>query len=88
MDEMLGVVMQEGWINFLWKPAAHFLLSGLAGLLAYWWISTTEYRCSYGDTWTPQSLKGDFGIHPYSLYLALSFALWVHVLQDYTLNWF
>jgi len=89
MEEIWHLVIEEGWWkDILWKPIAHFALSGGVGLLVYWLTSTMLSRCSYGGIGTHKLLKGGFGIHHFSLSVALLFAIWVHILEDYTLDWF
>jgi len=88
MEEIIKFITEEvGW-ELLWKPAAHFALSSGVGLLVYWLTSTTLSRYSSGDMLIQQYPRGVSGIHRFSLFLALSFAIWVHVFEDYTLNWF
>lgn len=88
MEEIIRVVLQEGWFNFIWKPAAHFISSGLVGLLVYWLTLTTLSRSSSGTFGSHRLLKGESGMHHFSFYLALLFAVWFHLLEDFTLNWF
>jgi len=88
MDEIIGVIIREGWYNFLWKPAAHFVSSGFVGLLVYWLTLTMLSHLHSGQQSTPRLMRGAFSIHQFSLLLACSFAVFVHILEDYTLNWF
>ena len=88
MIELADIVLQKVGAELLWKPALHFVSSGSVGLLVYWWTSTTLSRYSHGDTSIQVFPKVEFGIHRFSLSLALVFAIWIHVFQDYTLNWF
>lgn len=87
VEALLNYISQQG-LMLLWKPSAHFLSSGLAGLLVYWWILTTQYRYYFGNTGIQQSMRDVYGIHQYSFLLALLFAIWLHIAQDYTLNIF
>ena len=87
METIIWYIKDVGW-ELLWKPALHFALSGFVGLLVYWLTSTTLSRCSHGDTSIQVLPKVAFGIHRFSLFLALAFAIWFHILEDYTLNWF
>lgn len=88
MEEITGLILKEGWWNFIWKPVAHFVLSGGVGLLVYWWTSTTLQRSFSGAIGTQNSPMRGFGIHRFSFYLALAFAVFVHILEDYTINLF
>jgi len=88
MEEIWQVVQDVGLLEGWWKAPLHFLLSGSAGLWAYWWMSTTLSRYYFGGISYRKLRKDVYGIHRYSLCLALSFAVYAHVLQDYTLNWF
>ena len=85
---MLELIIQEGGYSLLWKPALHFMSSGLVGLLVYWLTSTTLLHGCSGITGFPLSTKDVYGMHRFSFLLALLFAIWFHILQDYTLNWF
>lgn len=76
-----------GW-SLIWKPALHFLSSGFVGLLVYWWISTTFSRLPYGGIGILNFGMGGVSIHLYSLVLALSFSVVVHIGEDYILDWF
>ena len=84
MEGIIEIILEQGWYNFLWKPVAHFVLSGGVGWLVYFWTSTTLRRWHSG----PRLMKGAFSIRSFSLLLALSFAVLAHTLEDYTLNWF
>ena len=77
--DVLGI----GWV-LIWKPAAHFVSSGFVGLLVYWLTSTTLSKSSHNII----IFNHVFGTHRFSLSLALLFAIWVHILEDYTLGWF
>ena len=85
MDEIIGVIIREGWYNFLWKPAVHFVSSGFVGLLL---ALTMLSHLHSGQQSTPRLMRGAFSIHQFSLLLACSFAVFVHILEDYTLNIF
>ena len=61
----------------------HFGLSAFVGSLAYY-VTLTILSHITGL----QELMGDFSIEHFSLLVALSLAVAVHILQDYTLNWF
>ena len=88
MEEIIRFIIKEvGW-ELIWKPIAHFVLSGGVGLLVYWLTWTTLSRSSSGDTQTYKLLKGESGIHHYSFLLALLFAAWVHIVEDYILDLF
>jgi len=88
MIELADIVLQKVGAELLWKPALHFVSSGSVGLLVYWWTSTTLLRGCSGITGFPRFVGDDSGIHRFSFLLALLFAVWFHILQDYTLNWF
>lgn len=88
MEEIIKYITEEiGW-KLLWGPAAHFGLSGCVGLLVYWLTSTMLLRYSSGDISIRVLPKVGFGIHRFSLSLALAFAVWFHILEDFVLNWF
>jgi len=88
MDEIVKYITEEvGW-KLIWMPAAHFALSAGVGLLVYWLTSTTLSHYSSGDMSIQVFPKVAFGIHRFSFCLALAFAIWFHVLEDYTINWF
>ena len=88
MEEIIQFIWKEiGW-DLLWKPGLHFVSSGFVGLLVYWLTSTTLSHYYSGDMSIQVFPKVAFGIHRFSLFLALSFAVWFHILEDYTLNWF
>lgn len=76
-----------GW-DIIWKPLLHFLSSGCAGLLVYWLTSTIFSHLSYGDIGILSFGTGGFSIHLFSLVLALSFSVLVHIGEDYILDWF
>lgn len=87
MSKLLG----EKWLDLvqgLWKCAPHFLFSGFAGLLVYWWIWTTELQSFYGGTSRQVSGRAVYGIPLFLLLLLVSVAVWVHVAEDYTINLF
>lgn len=88
MAEIWQIILREGVLADYWKVIPHFLSSGFAGLLAYRWMSITLSRYYFGAISFRVLRKDVYGIHRYSLYLALAFAIFVHVLEDYTLNWF
>ncbi len=88
MEEIWQVVLQERILRDWWKAIVHFGLSGGVGWLVYWWTLTTLSHLSSGGIFSHKFLKGESGIRRFSFLLALLFAIWVHVLQDYTLNWF
>lgn len=88
MEEIWQVILDVELLKGWWKAIPHFLLSGSAGLLAYWWMSTTLRRLSSGDTPFHGLPRAVSSIHRYSLLLALSFAIYIHVLEDYILDWF
>ena len=69
-------------------PLAHFVSSGFVGLLVYYLTSTILLRSLSGDIGTPNLVMGVASIHQFSLLLACLSALWVHILEDYTLNLF
>lgn len=76
------MIAQWGLFWILCAPALHFLLSACVGSLVYWLIGTMWQRGIL-------ELKiSDSSIHLYLLSLGLSFAVLVHVLEDYTLGWF
>lgn len=76
-----------GW-EIIWKPALHFLSSGSVGLLVYWLTSTIFSHFSYGSIGILHFGTGGGSIHLFSLLLALSFSVVVHIGEDYTLDWF
>lgn len=76
--------MEEAFWDIAWKPVAHFALSGGVGLLVYWLTSTTLLNTSHNIL----MFNHVFGTHRFSLSLALLFAIWVHILEDYVLGWF
>jgi len=87
MEEIIKFIFEEiGW-KLIWKPAAHFALSGGVGLLVYWLTSTTLSHYYSGQK-TLKLLTGVSGMHRFSFLLAVAFAIWFHILEDYTLNWF
>jgi len=86
MDEIVTVVLGEIW--YIWKAAAHFVSSGFVGLLVYWWTLTTLSRLSSGDSGFHRLPKDESGIHRYSFLLALLFAIWFHIMEDYVLDLF
>jgi len=88
MEEIIEVILREGWYNFLWKPVVHFVFSGGVGLLVYSLMRTILSHLSSGDTGSLRLMKGAFSTHQFSLLLALSFSALAHILEDYTLNWF
>jgi hypothetical protein len=87
MEIITWFINDAGW-KLIWAPAAHFVLSGCVGLLVYWLTSTILSHYLPGGSSIPIFAKVEFGIHRFSLFLALSFAIWLHILEDYTLNWF
>jgi len=88
MEEIIRYIVEDiGW-KLIWAPAAHFALSGGVGLLVYWLTSTTLLRYSSGGTSIRVFPRVEFGIHRFSFCLALAFAIWVHILEDFVLNWF
>jgi len=88
MGEIWQIAKESGLLDGLWMTIPHFSLSASVGLLVYRWTSITLSRYYFGDTSFRRLQKDVYGIHRYSLSLALLFAVWVHVLEDYTLNWF
>lgn len=76
-----------GW-GLIWKPALHFLSSGSVGLLVYWSTSTIFSRFSYGSIGILHFGMGGVSIHLFSLLLALSLSVVVHIGEDYILDWF
>ena len=82
------VVELEGELHWLVSaPAAHFALSAFAGYLVYYVTSTILSRGS-STTFRELTSREDFSTHRFSLLLALSSSVFVHILQDYTLNMF
>jgi len=79
--------LRHGCITIVYAPIAHFALSATVGLLVYWLTST---MLSHGRSTTLRVLasRPDFSIHHFSLLLALSSSVFVHILEDYTLKWF
>lgn len=86
MEAVVELVIKEGW-NLVWKPATHFVFSGGVGLLVYWLTLTILLRSS-GGIGTQKLATGESGMHRSSFCLALLFAIWFHLVQDFTLNWF
>ncbi len=76
-----------GW-PLVWKPVAHFVSSGLLGLLVYWLTSTTLTRSLSRSGSTPRLRIAGFSIRSFSLALACSFAVLLHIWEDYTFNVF
>ena len=76
-----------GW-GLIWMSLLHFLSSGLAGLLVYWWISTIFSHLSYGGIGILSFGTGGSSIHLFSLVLAVSFSVVVHIGEDYIFDWF
>lgn len=70
-----------------WREAAHFALSSGAGWLAYWWTSTILSQCSPGHTTSTKHL-GVFSTHHFSLLVALSFSVLVHIAEDFFVRLF
>lgn len=87
MRSVVKKLKQIGW-DLIWKPALHFLSSGLVGLLVYWLTSTIFSHSSYGGIGILSFGMGGFSIHLFSLVLALSFSVVVHIGEDYILDWF
>jgi len=88
MEEIWRVGLEELWPALIWKPTLHFVSSGCVGLLVYYLTSTMLQRSLSGDTGTHRLMRGAFSICSFSLLLALSFSVWVHIVEDYTLGWF
>ena len=86
--EVVVWFIQNNWGNILWKSGLHFVSSGFVGLLVYWLTSTMLSRYYSGGTLPLRFPKVEFGIHHFSLSLAFLFAIWFHILEDYTLNLF
>ena len=84
MDELVATVIREGWHNFVWKPVAHFLSSGFVGLLAFYATRIILLRLFGSRTY----MRGAFSTSQFSLLFACCFAVFAHMLEDYTLNWF
>ena len=76
-----------GW-EIIWRSALHFLSSGSVGLLVYWLTLTIFSRFSYGSIRILHFGMGGGSIHLFSLLLALSFSVVVHIGEDYILDWF
>jgi len=76
-----------GW-DIVWMPALHFLSSGLVGLLVYWSTRTIFSHYSFGGIGSLHFGMAGSSIHLFSLVLALSFSLVVHIGEDYLLDWF
>lgn len=87
MDSIVWYIQENFWA-IIWKGGMHFISSGFVGLLVYWLTSTTLSRYLSGGSSIQVSPKVAFGIHRFSLFLALVFAIWFHILIDYTVNWF
>ncbi len=79
VNEVMGTI---GW-EVLWKPALHFVSSGLLGLLVYWLTSTILTRCYCGYL-SLGSRRVGFSIHSFSLSLAVSSSVLLHMLVDFT----
>lgn len=79
--------LKGGPLMLVYSPIAHFALSAFVGWLVYWLTLTTLSRGS-STTLRELTSRPGFSIHHFSLLLALSSSVLVHVLQDYTLNWF
>jgi len=79
--------LEHGTITIVYAPIAHFALSAGVGWLAYWLTSITLL---HGPSTILRGLasRSGFSIHRFSLLLALSSSVLVHILQDYTLHWF
>lgn len=75
-----------GW-GIVWMPAAHFVLSGTVGLLAYWLTRTILWR-GFSTTGSDCPCPADSSIHHYSLSLALASSVFVHILEDFAVGWF
>jgi len=70
--------------GILWQEAAHFGLGFCSGLLAYSLTRTILSHISKGQTHT----LGESGIRSISLLAGLCFCVFLHVVEDYTLNVF
>lgn len=88
MGELWQVASDLGLFAAGWKAIGHFLLSGFAGLLAYRWMSTILLLSYSGSMFGPHLRKDAFGIPRYLWLLAVSFAIWCHVVEDYIINIF
>ena len=87
MNKAVKKLGSIGW-KLVWAPVAHFISSGLVGLLVYWLTSTILLPYLFGLTGNPPSAMGAFSIHQFSLLLAVSSAVAVHIWEDYTLDIF
>lgn len=81
-EAVQGVMGTIGW-DVVWKPALHFVSSGLLGLLVYWLTSTILMRCYCGYLILGSRRVG-FSIHSFSLSLAVSSSILLHILVDFT----
>ena len=82
------IIGDMGFWPFILKVSLHFLSSGCAGWLAYYLTPITPSQHFSEDTGIPISTKDASSIRWHSLWLALACAIYVHVMEDYVLNWF
>ena len=80
MAKLVGYTLKE----IVWRLLPHFLSSGVVGLLVYWltWIILLHIGVIV--------LGSNIALHiKLCLWLlSLSSSIAVHVLEDYTVNWF
>lgn len=85
--------------HIIYCEVCHFGLAFCVGSLVFWWTRITLLRITSRSYYTtngfpPRSCRNgsrtvsDRFIHNFSLSLALSFAVFSYVFQDYTLNLF
>jgi len=75
------VICGYGLKHIIYCGVCHFALGFFAGLLVYLLTLTILSHTRLGGV-------EDSSIHRFSLVVALSCAVAVHILEDYTLGWF
>ncbi|MGR3295885.1 MAG: hypothetical protein ACUZ8A_06625 [Candidatus Bathyanammoxibius sp.] len=86
MLEIADWVLGIGW-EVIWKPALHFVSSGLLGLLLYW-LTLTMLTRYFSKCFSLRLGKVEFSTHSFSLLLSVCSGILLHLYVDFSFSVF